>query len=306
MKILITGATGLVGTRLLEVLMLRGFADLRVLTRDKTKAINTITFPVEFFEWNPEQNYLEIGALENVDIVIHLAGENISDGRWSDEKKNRILNSRIKSTELLIHEIKKLKTPPLKFISASAVGIYGEGTTAVTSTSALGNDFLAEVCKSWENTIFNHDIKEMKTQCIRTGVVLSNKGGALSKMLPAFRLGFAGKLGTGKQFLSWIHIDDLIDQFIFLIENKGHAKIYNGTSPKPVTNKEFTKILGANLKRPTLLPVPAFMLKIIFGEMSDILLKGQRVIPSEFIKEGFLFKYTELSLALDDLLSVDT
>lgn len=304
MKILITGATGLVGTRLTEELFLNGFDDIRILTRKKSRTQKEILLPVEVYEWNPEAMYMEEGALEGVNVVIHLAGDNIAEGRWTEEKKNKILQSRTLSSHLLIQEIKKLPIPPQKIISSSAVGIYGSHLTndLFDSTSSLGNDFLANVCKEWEKNILNHNIKGLNTHFIRTGVVLANTGGALMKMLPAFMMGVAGKLGSGNQYMSWIHIDDLVNQFIFLLKNNSEQRVYNGVAPRPVTNKEFTKILGKVLSRPTLFPVPAFALKGMFGEMADILLKGQNVSAKEFLKEGFVYKYPNLEMALEDLL----
>lgn len=304
MKILITGATGLIGTQLVEKLFLSGYDDIRILTRNKKVAESIIAFPVEIFEWNPEKKTMESEALKEVDYVLHLAGENISDGRWTEKKKKTILESRIKSSELLMDEIKKLKVPPKKFIFSSAIGIYGSSTNETTFNveSTLGIDFLAEVCKSWENSIFSYDIPGMKVQCIRTGVVLSPSGGALAKMLPAFQMGVAGKLGSGKQYFSWIHIDDLVSQFIFLLEKFGTKRIYNGVSPTPLTNNVFTKALGNELRRPTFFAVPALVLQTVFGEMSEILLKGQRVTPTEFLNDGFKFEYPTIELALNNLL----
>jgi uncharacterized protein (TIGR01777 family) len=303
LKILITGATGLVGARLLEFLMLKGYDDIRVLTRDKKNALEKIPFPVEVFLWNPKDQYLQPGALDDVEVVIHLAGENIADGRWSDKKKKMILESRVQSSNLLINEIKKHSNPPRKFISSSAVGIYGNRKDEIiTCESSLANDYLATVCKTWEESILKNDIPNMKAQCIRTGVVLADSGGALQKMLPAFKAGVAGRIGSGSQYMSWIHLDDLVNQFIFLIENNTQRDVYNGTAPNPVTNIEFTKTLGAVLKRPTILPIPAVALKVLFGEMSEILLNGQRVVPAEFLNEGFKFKYGDLSEAFIDIL----
>lgn len=303
MKIMITGATGLVGTRLLEKLVLSGYEDIRVLTQNKEKAKKIIPFPVTFFSWSPEKDTIEAGALEDVNVILHLAGENISDGRWNEAKKKRILDSREKSTALLIKEIKKLKTPPQKFISSSAVGIYGCTTDEIINEDHKhGDDFLARVCKTWESTLLESSIKEMSIHCIRTGVVLASHGGALTKMLPAFLAGISGKLGSGTQYMSWIHIDDLVNQFIFLIENNGQFKSYNGTSPMPVTNNEFTKALGKTINRPTIFPVPALALQTLFGEMSEILLKGQRAVPRNFISEGFKFQFPNIQEALSDLL----
>lgn len=304
MKILITGATGLVGTRLIEELFLKGFDDIRILTRNKMNSMENVSFPLEVYEWNPDRMYMEEGALEGVTAVIHLAGDNIAEGRWTAEKKNKILKSRQLSSQLLIQEIKKLQNPPVKLISSSAVGIYGSTlrNDLLNAQSPLADDFLANVCKEWERNIFAHEIPNLQTHCIRTGVVLANTGGALMKMLPAFMMGVAGKLGTGEQYMSWIHIDDLVNQFIFLLKNNSEQQIYNGVAPHAVTNKDFTKILGMTLSRPTLFPVPAFALKGMFGEMADILLKGQNVSAKEFLREGFVYKYPNLEMALEDLL----
>lgn len=307
MKILITGATGLVGSKLLEELMEKGYDDIRVLTRDKQKAKLTIPFPVESFEWNPEKNFIEKNTFLDVDIVIHLAGDNIADGRWSEKKKARILNSRIEGTKLLINEIKKLQKPPQKIISSSAIGIYGSSLSDQehTEESEFGNDFLATVCQAWEAEITNCQLPETKTHIIRTGIVLSKDGGALSKMLPAFQMGVAGVLGSGQQYMSWIHIDDLAHLIIYLIDHDCHQKIYNAVAPFPVTNAEFTKILGLHLKRPTFLPAPAIVLKTILGEMSDILLKGQNVKPVQLLKNGFQFQFPTLKEAFHNLITED-
>ncbi|MCO4795247.1 MAG: TIGR01777 family oxidoreductase [Bacteriovoracaceae bacterium] len=303
MRILITGGTGLVGSKLIETLTLRGYDDLVLLTRNKKSAKTKTTLPIDIFEWNPDEGTIESGALEGVDIVYHLAGESVADGRWSKAKKQRILNSRVKGTKLLIETIKKLKVPPRKFISASAVGIYGEsGEDKIFETSKLGTGFLAEVCKEWESTSLNHELEGMKNHFIRVGIVLSKEGGALQKMLPAFKAGVAGKLGNGDQYMSWVHIDDLIGQFIFLMENECEANVFNGVSPRPVSNYIFTKILGRELNRPTVFPVPGFVLKTLFGEMSEILLEGQKVIPKNFMDVGYEFKFRSLKEALRDIL----
>jgi len=303
MKILITGATGLVGTQLVKSLTTSGYEDLRILTRDKSYYLKTSDFPIEAFEWDPDSKYIENGALKGVDIIIHLAGESVAEGRWSKLKKEKILNSRINGTKLLIDEIKKLEIPPKKFISSSAVGIYGNrDEESLSSNSELGTGFLAEVCKKWESIALDHKIEGMKSHCIRTGIVLSTNGGALTKMLAPFKAGVGGKLGTGDQYMSWIHIDDLVGQFIFLLENQGKYNIYNGVSPRPVSNYIFTKILGKELRRPTLFPVPAVVLKFIFGEMSEILLASQKVIPTRFIEESYNYKFRSLKEALINLL----
>ena len=307
MKILITGATGLVGTRLLEELVLSGNDDIRILTTNRSSAQKKMLIPVEIFEWNPIDEKIEKGALEGVDIIFHLAGESVAEGRWSSSRKQRILDSRVKGTQLILDEISKSSTSPKKFISSSAIGIYGSDLSdkVLTNNSNYGEDYLAEVCKAWESTLFNHKIEGMKAHTLRTGIVLSNSGGALTKMLPPFKLGAGGILGSGKQYMSWIHCDDLVNAFMFIMNNDCKRNAYNGVSPNSLTNKEFTKILGKVLRRPTFSPVPAFILKLIFGEMSDILLKGQRVSPKALEEEGFHFKFTELTSALQDILKYE-
>lgn len=303
MKVLITGATGLVGTRLIEKLLDRGYSDINILSRSPEKTKNSFPYPVEVFGWNPAKGELDKKALEGVHTIFNLAGENIADGRWSEAKKKRILNSRTEGPKLLLSAIKKQAEKPKKLISASAVGIYGNtGDKAIEAKSALGNDFLAEVCKQWEDAIFDHDIPELKSYALRTGVVLSTRGGALAKMLPAFMAGVAGKIGSGKQVMSWIHLDDLVDQYIWLMESEPKKSIYHGCAPVPVNNIEFTNALGKAIKRPTLFPIPGFVLKVLFGEMSTVLLDGQRVIPTDIIEEGFNFQFKTIEDGLDNAL----
>lgn len=306
MKILITGATGLVGTKLLEELFLKGYSDVRVLTRNKKRAEENSLFPIEAYEWDPSKSYIDPKALDNVDIVFHLAGESVAKGRWTDKKKKEILESRTKSSRLLMDAIQHSSTTPKKIISASAIGIYGNrGDEDLNSDSKHGEGFLADVCKKWEEHILNHSIEGLKSHVLRVGIVLANNGGALKQMLPPFKAGVAGILGNGKQYMSWIHIKDLVSQFIFIMENDCKQQAYNGVSPSPVSNNVFTKTLGSVLRRPTIIPTPAFGLKIIFGEMSDILLASQKVHPSNLVSEGFSFDFKDLKDALEDILIHD-
>ena len=303
MKILITGATGLVGTRLVEKLLDRGYTDIRALTRNVERAQKSSTLPIQFYEWNIKKSYIDSEALEDIDIIFNLAGENIADGRWTEAKKKRILQSRTKAPKLIWDKLKIADRPPQKFISSSAVGIYGNRKDEVLDIhSSFGNDFLSHVCQEWEKAVQENKMEGTKTHCLRTGVVLSDRGGALMKMLPAFKAGIAGKLGNGLQYMSWIHLDDLVDQFIFIMENDLKESAYNGVSPNPVNNIEFTKVLGDVINRPTFLPVPSLALKVLFGEMSTVLLDGQRVQPSQIQAAGFKFTYPQLSTALEDLL----
>lgn len=303
--ILITGATGLVGKRLVETLISRGHSKIRILTRHKERTQKTYPHQVEIFQWEPILGTVEEGAFDGVEAVIHLAGEGVADGRWTETRKARILNSRVKGTQALIYAIQNSQTTPKKFISASAIGIYGDrGQETLTEESTNGTGFLADVCKKWEDLAQNHGIEGMKSHSIRVGIVLSAKGGALAKMLPPFKMGAGGRLGDGKQFMSWIHIDDLVNQFIFLIENEGKHNSYNGVAPNPVDNNSFTKTLGKVLGRPTIFPVPGFGLKVLFGEMSEILLGSQRVVPKRFEEEGYQFKFKNLEDALTDIIKV--
>lgn len=294
MKILLTGATGLVGRRLLELLVSSGYDDFHILTRNKKRASEIIPFPAKFFQWDVEKDFLEEGALSGVEIVIHLAGENVGDGRWSQAKKQKILHSRERGGRLLVDAIKKLsKPPPRKLISSSAIGIYED----------KNESFLARVCEAWERVILNHGVEGMRAHCIRTGVVLSLRGGALKKMLLPFKMGLGGRLGSGLGWMSWIHIDDLARQFIFLMEHEAKLPVYNGTAPEPLNNKDFTKILASVLKRPAFFPVPEFVLKLALGEMSSLLLGSPKATPEDFLSEGFQFKFQNLEGALRDLLS---
>lgn len=303
MKILITGATGFIGSKLVETLILKSHSDIRILTTNKKKAMETIAFPVDIKEWNPEKGYIEQDSFTDVDVLFHLAGENVADSRWSEKRKEQILKSRVLGTKLLISEIKKLNAPIKKIISSSAVGIYGNcHDEIVTTNSKLGSGFLADVCKKWEQPILESNLEGVKVHILRTGVVLGTEGGALKKMLLPFLMGTGGILGSGKQYMSWIHREDLVGAFIYLMENDCKHTIYNGVSPKPVTNKEFTTTIGCVIKRPTIFPVPAIALKLLFGEMSEILLEGQRVIPNNLEDVGFKFKFPNLDIALEDLL----
>lgn len=306
MKILITGATGFVGSRLLETLFTKGYDDIRILTRNKKKALKNSPFPIEAFEWDLAAGIIEKGALTGVDAVFHLAGEGVAGGRWSESRKKKILDSRVDGTRLLIKAIQGELRPPKKFITASAIGIYGDrGEESLNAESTNGQGFLANVCKQWENIALNHGIVEMDSHALRVGIVLGKDGGALKKMLPPFKAGVAGRLGSGDQYMSWVHLDDLVGQFIFLMENKMKHKVYNGVSPRPVTNYIFTKILGRELRRPTLFPVPDFALKILFGEMSEILLASQKVIPTRLMEEGYDWKFRSVKEVFRDILKHD-
>ena len=301
--IIITGASGLIGKRLVKKLIKNGHYKVRILTRDRSKLHECVDPQCEIFEWDAAKNFIEDGALQSADIVINLAGENIAEKRWSANQKQKISDSRIVGTQFLIREIEKLKFPPKKLISASAIGIYGnKGEETVDTTSSLGNSFLAQVCRKWENSAMNNKIEKMNSIIIRIGIVLGNDGGAFAQMIRPFSLGLGGQLGNGKQYMSWIHIDDLVGQIMFLITNDKASGIYNGVSPRPVTNFIFSKILGRELNRPTLFKIPKFALKMVLGEFAEVLLESQKIIPTRFIEQGYDYKFRSIKSAFRDLI----
>lgn len=303
MKVLVTGATGFVGTRLLRALHERGHR-IHILTTGLHKSVPMVhAFNAKAFAWNPSKGEIDQEALEGIEAVIHLAGEGVADGRWSAQKKERILQSRVQGTKLLMEAIKKLPHPPQKFISASAIGIYGNrGEESLDENSSTGEGFLAEVCKSWEQEAQAENSNLMRVYSVRIGVVLGKEGGALKKMLLPFQLGVGGTLGLGRQYMSWIHLDDLVGQFLFLMETDQPAGVYNGVAPRPVSNLVFTKVLGQVLGRPTIFPVPTPIIKLLFGEMSQILLNSQKVLPQKFMDTGYNFQFRALKEALRDIL----
>lgn len=300
-KILITGGTGLIGQRLTELLLEKKGYSVCYLSRKK-RPIDQ----VKVFEWSPQEGKVDKEAFENVHAIIHLAGAGVADKRWTESRKKEILASRIQSTQLLAQTIKELGSPPEVVISASAIGYYGinTGNTLVDENSPAGNDFLAEVTHRWENAMQAIEKQQIRTVKIRVGVVLSPKSGALPKLLQPVRLGLGAPLGTGKQCLSWIHIDDIARMFILALENNGFSGAYNGVAPNPVSNAEMTKAIASVIHRPAFLPnVPAFMLKMMLGEMASIVLGGNRVSCNKIINDGFEFEYPELKEALKNLLA---
>ena len=302
MKIIITGASGLVGTELVNQLISKTEHELCYLTRDKEYFKDKFAYPGNVFEWDTKKGTIDSNALKDVDIIIHLAGENVASGRWSQKRKQQILDSRVKGTQLLVNEINKYSLKPKAFISSSAIGIYGNRPNEeLTEESSHSDDFLANVCKEWESITSSLD-DDIRICHLRTSVVLSNQGGALLKMLPPFLAGAGGTLGLGKFHMSWIHIQDLVNIFIQAIDNKAFNGPINATSPEPITNKVFTKALGKAIAMPTIFPVPTPMLKILFGEMSSILLADQKVIPKRLQDIGFNFNYPNINQALKNIL----
>lgn len=300
MKVLVTGATGFVGSVVVRQL-LEGGDQVVVLTRNIPKAALTLGSQCSYFQW-PDSNELpDAAAFEGVDAVINLMGEGIADKKWTDEQKKIIRNSRIIGTKNLVEVISKLDKKPSTFISTSAIGIYGNrGPEDITEASTTGSDFLAKLCTDWEAEASKAQSFVKRLVLIRVGVVLGHNGGALKKMLLPFKLGLGGPLGTGNQYMSWIHVEDLAAMYVEAVKNNSINGIYNGTAPYPATNKEFTHTLGKTLKRPTVLPAPAFAIKAVFGEMSAVLLEGQKVLPKKFKEVNFRYRYPTLEMALKE------
>ncbi|MEO6050167.1 MAG: TIGR01777 family oxidoreductase [Pyrinomonadaceae bacterium] len=293
MKVLITGSTGLIGQKLQSSFTEKGYR-LLLASRKEPKDDQHI-------QWSIEDGFNDPEKLEGVDIVVHLAGENVSGLRWTDEKKKAIHGSRVLGTRNVVNAISKLKQKPQVFIAASAIGFYGErGDEEVSESSAAGDNFLAGVCKEWEAESRRAEDAGIRTVILRTGIVLSKDGGALATMLLPFKLGVGGVVGSGKQWMSWIAMDDEIAVINFAIENETMRGAVNAVSPNPVTNYDFTKTLGDVLYRPTFLPLPEFAVSMIFGEMGDaLLLASTKVLPKRLEDAGFEFKYPNLKPAIE-------
>ena len=295
MKILISGASGLIGTAIANSLLQKGH-QVVALRRNTTK-----TTPC----WNIESKEINLGSDQQIDVVIHLAGENIVAGRWSQQRKDRILNSRVEGTKLIADFFAKADYRPKVIISASAIGFYGDrGNEELNEDSDKGSGFLADVCQQWEDSTESAANAGIRVVNIRSGMVLSAKGGALAKMLFPFKIGLGGILGNGKQYISWITIDDVVGIINHIINNEDLHGPINLVSPNPVTNHCFTKELGKILNRPTILPLPTFLVRIIFGEMGkELLLTSTKVIPGKLQRSGYSFKDPTLDIALKNLLT---
>jgi uncharacterized protein (TIGR01777 family) len=250
--------------------------------------------------WNPEAVEIEREPLEKLDVVIHLAGENLSAGRWSQERKRRIRGSRVDGTRLLSETLADLKLPPRIFLSASAAGFYGNrGDERLTEESEHGSGFLSEVCQAWESATRPAEERGISVFHLRFGIVLAPHGGVLAKMLPLFKLGLGGVLGKGRQYWSWIAIDDLVGIMQYLVRSHLLAGPVNVVAPRPATNREFTETLGRVVSRPTIFPAPAPFLRLAFGQMADeALLSSSRVEPTRLLSSGYTFRYPDLEPAL--------
>lgn len=298
MKIAITGATGLIGRALSSSLVADGHEVVPVVRKPSSANPNAI-------EWNPQAGTIEAAKFESVDGVVHLAGAGIGDRRWSDAYKREILESRTRGTELLARTLTSLDTPPSVMVSGSAIGYYGDtGDTAVDESAPAADDFLAKVCVDWEAAATPAIDAGIRVPFLRTGIVLSTDGGALAKMLPLFRFGLGGKMGSGRQWWSWISMADEVAAIRWLLEHDIHGPV-NATAPNPVTNEDFTKALGSAMHRPTFAAVPSFGPKLLLGsELADALLfTSARVLPAALSASGFTFAHPTIGDALADVLS---
>lgn len=294
MHVLITGGTGFIGRELCQQLFQAGHT-VTVLTR----AI-TATKPAR-----PGVRLITaLQDAQDVDAVINLAGEPLAESRWNAASKQQFRESRIGTTQNLLSWMAALPQRPRVLVSGSAIGYYGPRDDApLDESAAAGDDFAAKLCSDWETEAFKARALGLRVCTVRIGIVLGSDGGALSKMLPPFKLGAGGPMGSGRQWMSWVRRSDLVRLLIWLLHSDSASGAYNGTAPMPVTNREFARTLGAALKRPAVLPTPAFAMRLMFGEMADsLLLTGQRVLPSKAEAEGFKFRFRELKPALFDLL----
>jgi uncharacterized protein (TIGR01777 family) len=290
MRITVTGASGLIGSKLVERLRSRG---------DEVTTLSRNPSSPDAVAWQPEQEPAPAAALSGRDAVVHLAGENVAQ-RWSDDAKRRIRESRELGTRNLVAGLETADPRPRVLVSSSAVGFYGpHGDERLDEDTPAGHDFLAEVCVIWEREARRAEELGLRVATIRTGVVLDQGGGALAKMLPFFKLGVGGPVAGGAQYMPWIHVDDVVGIYLAALDGDAWHGPINASAPEPVTNKAFSKALGRALHRPALAPVPAFAIHTLYGEMAEIVTKGQRVVPKAALEHGYAFEHPDLDEALN-------
>lgn len=297
MSIAVSGASGLVGTALVPFLTTAGHNVRRLVRGEPNRSEGHIG-------WDPAAGQLEKSDLEGIDAVIHLGGESIASGRWTEQKRKRIRDSRVKSTRMLAETLAQMEHPPKTLLCASATGYYGDrGDEPLNEGAAPGQSFLADVCQQWEDAAGPAREAGIRVANLRFGVVLSPRGGALRQMLPLFRLGLGGRLGSGNQYWSWIAIDDAIGAVDHTLANENLSGPVNMTAPRPVTNRQFTAVLAKVLRRPARLPAPSIALRLVMGPMADeLLLASARALPERLLGSGYEFKHKDLESALRHLL----
>lgn len=300
MHYLITGGTGLIGEALICKLLARK-STVTVLTRNINKAEKLFPISVTLID------QLLIDHIEHCDVVINLAGEAIADKRWTTKQKNEICQSRWKITALIAELIKQAKNPPSLLLSGSAIGFYGRQPNQVIDETFTQphKEFTHDVCQQWEKIAFQAESRQTRVAVLRTGIVLAgvHDGGALAKMYLPFKLGLGGKVSTGEQMMSWIHIEDMVNAILFIIENNNLNGAINMTAPNPVSNEIFSKALAKQLHRPCIFTTPAWVFKLLLGEMSDLLLYGQHVVPAQLLSAGFVFKHKTVNEAFANLIN---
>jgi uncharacterized protein len=305
-RVTVTGATGLIGPPLVSALRERG-AHVTVLTRDPDRALARLgsdgSAPVEAVRWDLMSEQAPSAALAGRDAVVHLAGENVAQ-RWTGRAKEAIRSSRVTGTRRLVEGLRNAAPRPATLVSSSAIGYYGaHGDEPLDEDAPAGRDFLAEVCADWEREAEQASVFGVRVVAVRTGVVLDRGGGALAKMLPPFRAGVGGPVAGGRQYISWIHSDDLIGIIIAAIEDERWSGPVNATAPEPVRNRDFSKALGSALGRPSWLPVPGAALRMLYGEMAEIVTSGARVVPAKALVLGYSFRHPALAEALGSALA---
>lgn len=301
MRILMTGATGLIGKELGKRLVSNGH-ELVVVSRDPKRARFEVPFPARFFAWKGANGEFPLEALKDVDVIVNLAGEPIAPGRWTAEKKQRIRDSRVLGTRRIIEALSRLEFRPRALVQASAIGIYGDRDDEIlTETSEPGEGFLVDVVKEWEAEARAAEKLGLRLAIVRTAMVLSTRGGALAKLLPLFAKGVGGQFAGGLQWMSWIHIEDIVRVYTYCVEYESASGVYNASAPEPVRNDRFTLLLARALGRSPFLPVPDTALKLALGEAATAVLWSERVIPERLSSLGFQFKYPELEGALQHL-----
>ena len=302
MRVFITGGTGLVGRRLVARLLERNDQPV-ILSRNSVQAHARLGHDVEIVEGDPTSAGDWVQAVGSCGAVVNLAGENIFARRWNDEFKNRIRESRVLATKHVVAAIGRAASKPTVLVNASAIGYYGpHADEELTEESAAGGDFLAEACVEWESAARAVESTSVRLVIVRIGVVLSTEDGALAKMLPFFRSFVGGPVGNGRQWMAWVHLDDLVGIVLHAIDHTNVSGVINATSPEPVTNREFSKALGRALGRPSFLPVPVFGLRVRFGQVAEVIASGQRVLPKRTQELGYQFQHSKIDGALADLL----
>lgn len=293
MRALITGATGFVGRRLIEEI-----SEPVIVSRDVAKAQRQ--FPrAQVCAWDPLREPAPAAALDGVEAIFHLAGEPVAEGRWTAAKKQRIRDSRIQGTRNLVAGLARLDRRPAVLVSASAVGYYGSrGEEPLDETSAPADDFLAQVCRGWEEEARHAEPLGVRTVQLRIGIILGREGGAMSKMLPLFKWGLGGRLGNGRHWMPWVHVDDIVGLCLHAAAQETLRGPVNAVAPQPATNRQFTQALAAAVRRPALFPAPALALKLGVGEFAEVLLASQKVTPRAALASGYAFRYPELAAAL--------